>query len=304
MSTTTTKTALWWRSLLWVLALSLMFAAVIYQRRTGPTYPRKGTVEVGGTSVSYALIRSDWSIKTHDAARVEVPDPGPEEVSGGLLHYKRLRTSDPFVALPLEREAKEGKRWLVGRLPAQPAAGKLEYFLELQTRSGESLRVPEQGDVIIRFKDHVPGWILWPHVVMMFFSVLIGMRAGLGALFGPYRMRLWAWITLGGLTLGGMVLGPLVQKNAFGAYWTGFPYGGDWTDNKMLVMWLAWVFACAVIGFKPKAKEAIARGAVVLAAIAMTGAFLIPHSMGGSELDYSKIDQGIDPAQAIETGRQ
>ena len=93
---------------------------------------------------------------------------------------------------------------------------------------------------MIRFKDDVPGGILWPHVVMMFFSVLIGMRAGLGALLAPYGMRTWAWIALAGMTLGGMVLGPIVQKYAFGDYWTGFPFGGDWTDNKMLVMWLSW----------------------------------------------------------------
>ena len=39
-----------------------------------------------------------------------------------------------------------------------------------------------EGDVIIRFKDHVPLGILLPHILLMFFSVLIGMRAGLAAI--------------------------------------------------------------------------------------------------------------------------
>ena len=37
------------------------------------------------------------------------------------------------------------------------------------------------------------------------------------------------------LGLGGMILGPIVQKYAFGAYWTGIPFGHDLTDAKNLV---------------------------------------------------------------------
>ncbi|MDQ7008495.1 MAG: hypothetical protein Q9Q40_14840 [Acidobacteriota bacterium] len=297
------KSPFWLRSLLWVLAVFLMLAAVVYQRTTGPTYPARGEFELAGEVYAYKLIRSDWSIKTNPAARVEIPDPGAQRLTRAELVYRRLRTDDPFTHLEMTPQSVDGKNLLVGELPAQPAAGKLEYHLELATVEGEAVRVPAQGEVIIRFKDHVPGWVLWPHVVMMFFSVLIGMRAGLGALFAPWRMRLWAWIALVGMTIGGMCLGPLVQKYAFGAYWTGFPFGGDWTDNKMLVMWLSWVVACAAIGFRPKKREFVSRGLVVAAGIAMTVAFLIPHSMGGSELDYSKVDQGVDPAHAIETGR-
>ena len=106
------------------------------------------------------------------------------------------------------------------------------------------------------------------------------------------------------MTIGGMVLGPIVQKYAFGEYWTGFPWGGDWTDNKMLVMWLSWVFACAVIGFRPKRRELIPRAAVLIGALVMSAVYLIPHSMGGSELDYSAVEQGVDPAEAIRTGKQ
>jgi asparagine N-glycosylation enzyme membrane subunit Stt3 len=101
-----------------------------------------------------------------------------------------------------------------------------------------------------------------------------------------------------------MILGPVVQKYAFGEYWTGFPYGGDFTDNKTLIMWLVWALALAVIGFKPKKKEGISRVTVLVAALAMTVVYLIPHSMGGSSLDYDKVDQGIDPKEAIGTGAE
>ncbi|MEO1450503.1 MAG: hypothetical protein AAFV07_13315, partial [Bacteroidota bacterium] len=105
-------------------------------------------------------------------------------------------------------------------------------------------------------------------------------------------------------TIGGMILGPIVQKYAFGEYWTGFPFGGDFTDNKMLFMWLAWALALAVIGFKPKKKENVSRTAVLTAAVVMTVVYLIPHSMGGSTLDYDQVDKGIDPKEAITTGAE
>ncbi|NJL28433.1 MAG: hypothetical protein HC897_11380 [Thermoanaerobaculia bacterium] len=242
------------KTLLWVAAVFLMFAAIVYQRRTGPTYPARGHFEIAGTSHAYKLVRSEYSSTD---ARVAIPDPGPA-VSGELV-WKRFKTQDDWHRLPLTREGAE----LVARLPAQPAAGKLEYFLELSAPSGP-LRIPAEGEateeptIIIRFKDHVPPLLLWSHVTFMFFSVLIGMRTGLAALFAPATMRFWAWVTLVGLTIGGMVLGPFVQKYAFGHYWTGFPFGGDLTDNKMLIMWVAWILACSVIGLKPKRKSSSA----------------------------------------------
>ena len=130
------------------------------------------------------------------------------------------------------------------------------------------------------------------------------MKAGLNALFDPKKMRRCAIIAFIGMSIGGMVLGPIVQKYAFGEYWTGFPYGGDFTDNKMLIMWLVWVIALAIAGFKPKPKERLSRIAILLAAAVMSFVYLIPHSMGGSTLDYDKVDQGIHPSEAIKTGAE
>jgi hypothetical protein len=107
------------------------------------------------------------------------------------------------------------------------------------------------------------------------------------------------------MTVGGMVLGPIVQKYAFGAYWTGFPWGYDLTDNKTLIMWLAWIAACAVLG-RPRRKDVPGwkgRLTVFAAAAVMTVVYLIPHSLRGSQLDYTQVETGVDPAEAIESGR-
>lgn len=298
------KPSLLKRSALWFLAFLLAASAMIYQRATGPTYPMKFRVDDGITA---KLIRTHES--TADAI-VELPAPLSEPKPSATLFYKRYRTADDFTAVPMTAVEEKGRYKLEGALPKQPAAGKLEYYIEakIYSMSGwQERRFPEQADqfVLIRFKDPVPDGVLIPHITLMIISILLGMRSGLAALFAPYNMRQLAWVTLSGMTVGGMILGPFVQKYAFGEYWTGFPLGGDWTDNKMLFMFLAWVFACSVIGLNPYKKvTAIMRIAVFTASIVMTVCYLIPHSMGGSELDYSQVDQGIDPSEAIKTGRQ
>lgn len=302
---TSRPTPRWLGALLWVLAVLLMLAAVIYQRRTGPTYPHRGEVTLADTTLQHELVRSH---ETTAPARVELPDPGP--ATSAELTYRRFPTDDPFTTVPMEHGTDEdGKPVLFATLPVQPAAGKVEYSVTLRA-GDEALVIPapgvprtsEEGHLILRYKDPVPLPLLLSHVLLMFFSVLIGMRTGLAALFAPSNMRTLAWSTFCGMTLGGMVLGPFVQKHAFGEYWTGFPWGYDLTDNKMLIMWLVWLIACSTVGFRPRRKEGIGRAAVVVAALVMTGVYLIPHSMRGSELDYEQVDQGVPAGEAVGTG--
>ncbi|MBK8979933.1 MAG: hypothetical protein IPM29_28885 [Planctomycetes bacterium] len=291
-------------AVLWILATLLMVASAVYQRLTGPTHPRRGSVTVAGDTLRYSLLRSG---DTSEPARVVLPDPGP--AVRGTLHYRRYPDDGPFTAVPLERRAAaDGNGELTATLPAEPAAGKVEYWIELATPDGVA-RVPAAdggGDdtVVLRYKDPVPLHFLLPHVLVMFLAVLIGLRAGLGALVSPRRMRRDAWLALGGMTLGGLVLGPIVQKFAFGAYWTGFPFGSDLTDNKVLIMWLVWVAACLWLGPRRRERERpLSRPLVVAASVVMIVVYLIPHSLRGSQLDYGRLDAVEDPKDAIETGR-
>ena len=282
-------------TLLWVIALALMLAAAYYQRRTGPSYPARGEIEVAHTSRSYRLPRNAL---TTGAARVAVPYPG--DGASGTLLYRRFRTDDEFAAITLAMEGEE----LVGELPAQPAAGKLEYFITMTTPEGERF-IPGSGKtVIIRFKDPVPLYVLLPHIAMMFIAMLIGVRAGLAAWLAPGGMRRLAWTGLAVMTVGGLILGPIAQYYAFGAYWTGFPLDYDLTDNKVLIMWLVWVVACAIVGFKPRGDERRARLAIAAAALVMIGVYVIPHSAQGTELDYELYEQGVPASEALRSGRQ
>lgn len=284
--------------LLWVLAVFLAIAAMIYQRSTGPTYEYKGQLAHAGEEYKYELLRSQ---ETTEGAKIELPYIEGAEYKASL-NYKRYQTQDSVTSLDFRLDENQQ---FVAQLPVQPAAGKMEYFVT-GSINGKAFNIPEKGEenIVLRYKDPVPDYILIPHVVMMIIVIIFGIRAGLSAAFDPASMRRWTVVAFTAMTVGGMMLGPIVQKYAFGEYWTGFPFGGDFTDNKMLIMWVVWALALAIIGFKAKKKENVSRMTVLGAALVMTVVYLIPHSMGGSTLDYDKVDQGIDPKEAIRTGAE
>lgn len=291
---------------MWTLTLVLVLAAVAYQRRTGPTYPYRTSIAVAqNESVRSRLIRS---AETTADAEVVVPSPGG--VVSGTMFWRRYPTSEAWRPAPLTaRTNADGETELVGHLPRQAPAGKLEYRLELASPAGAQ-RVPASPNadgehLVMRFKDPVPVAVLLPHVVMMFLALLFGLRAGLGAVLGIDGWQRHVLPTAAGLTIGGMVLGPIVQKYAFGAYWTGFPFGYDLTDNKTLACWVGWVLSAAAVRAVLGLRASWARGLVIVSTLIMLSIYLIPHSLRGSQVDYAKLDQlqqqGQDPRKAIGT---
>jgi hypothetical protein len=239
---------------------------------TGPTYPLRGRAAISGTEVRFKLPRS-----AETSANASIAVPAPDGIEG-FLEYVRYKTEDPWTRVPLARKGGD----LVGDLPKQPAAGKLAYKVSL-TGGYLSTVITGEDPVVIRFKDPVPGWVIVLHVIVMFAGMLLSTAAGLAALDrknNPRRLALWAAALL---FLGGFVLGPIVQKYAFGVAWAGFPLGGDLTDNKTLVSFLFWIAALAA-----GRKGRPARPFVLAASIVTLVIFLIPHSLLGSEFDYSK----------------
>lgn len=89
------------------------------------------------------------------------------------------------------------------------------------------------------------------------------------------------WATIASLMAGGFVLGPIVQWYAFGVWWSGVPFGNDWTDNKVLVELVAWLVAA----FLNRGQHRH-RGAIVAAGVVTALVYFIPHSVFGSEFDY------------------
>ena len=261
------------KSIIWVVAILLTFAAAYYQRKTGPTYPVDATATLNGEQYRFELIRSHGG-----ETDAEVMLPVTDEAVSGTVYYKRFGTDDEFTPVPFQR-SDDGK-FLVAPLPNQPPAGKLDYYLVLTDAENE-IKIAEKTPITVRFKGDVPAWVLIPHIILIFAAMLISTVAGILALTKEDSYRFYTYLALILLTVGGMIFGPLVQQYAFGTLWAGVPFGWDLTDNKTLIAFIA--FLIAVLGI----RKADRRYLVVAAAVILLVVFSIPHSIMGSSLDYS-----------------
>ncbi len=260
--------------LLWILSFILMAAFAIYQRMTGPTYPVNGSLELLGSVVDYHFPRSQDNDKD---ALVEI-ETANKEISG-TFHYRRYKSHDKWASRQMEWH--DGK--LTASIPQQPAAGKVMYKIDLE-KDGQIIQITEEP-VIIRFKGPVPDYVLIPHIFFMFFAMVFSIRTGIEALVrGKYTYR-YTITTLILFFVGGLILGPIVQKYAFDAYWTGWPFGHDLTDNKTLVSFIFWLIAFFVLR-----KNRDNRTWPIIASVVLIAIYLIPHSVLGSELDYTAIE--------------
>ena len=249
----------------WLLAIVITLVLSIYQRMTGPTHPKRVTLELNGQSYSNKLPRSGVR---HDEVVTLKDIPADTQAQ---LHYRRYPTSDDYTTVDFA--------WTDGALkallPMQPVAGKLQYYI---TVAGKDYLADEP--IVIRFRNDVPASILVPHILLMFAAMLFAVYTLLLVLTRREYAK-WLKITVATLFVGGFVFGPLVQHAAFGPWWTGFPFGTDLTDNKTLLSFLFFVAALATLKWKYN------KWVVGLAVVFMIAIFSIPHSAYGSEFDYS-----------------
>ncbi len=270
---------------LWVAAFVVTVLLAVFQRATGPSYPLRGTVTLAGSEeIAFSLPRSNQGRET---LAIRVPDTQSAEAM--TLEWRRYPTDEDFRTLAMTPDD-EGR--LVAEIPNQPDAGKVEYFIQIH-RGEQVVQLPEAETVVARFRASVPAGVLIPHILAMFLSMLVSTRALFEVIRpGAPKGRGLVLTSMGLLIVGGLMLGPLVQKFAFDSYWTGWPFGTDLTDNKTLIAFLAWLPAAVTA-----AKGFRTRTAVVVGWVVMMGIFLIPHSMRGSELDWSEVGDSEMPVE-------
>ena len=261
---------------LWLIAFVLTVITAAYQRITGPTYPVSGEVYLEDKLVEYKLDRTHGGEGDHPV-EININD----EAIWGELYWKRYKTDDDWTSVEMLKQ--NGK--LLASLPHQPPAGKLLYKIILQ-KNDVVITVPDGGGITIRFKGDVPISFLIPHIIFIFGAMLLSTRTGLEYFNEGKKFKSLTILTFIFIIIGGFILGPIIQYYAFGEFWTGFPFGHDLTDNKILVGFIGWLLALvALYKFKNPKRW------IVLASILMFIIFLIPHSVLGSELDYNEIDK-------------
>lgn len=255
--------------LIWIVAVIITIAAAYYQRISGPTQPVSFDFDLNGSEVEFKLPRSNQGLSEY-YLKMQMP----EEVSGQVI-YRRFPTNEAWDTLQLKRS----NDTLKVLLPKQPAAGKLEYSVELFA-GGKKIEFGQTENILIRFRESVPAWIMIPHVLLIFLAMLWSNATGILAAWKIPSYKKHAMITFIVFAVAGLVFGPLVQKFAFGAYWTGWPFGEDLTDNKVMISVLFWL--AAVLLNRKKDRTWL----VILAALVMFIVFMIPHSARGSEFNY------------------
>ncbi|MEI6061764.1 MAG: hypothetical protein WCR72_13750 [Bacteroidota bacterium] len=286
------KSTLWW-----IFAIIFTVGIAAYQRMTGPTYPAHGSINLNQHEIKYKLIRTAETDKDAPIS-ITVPDTS---VSGNII-YKRFKSPDTLSKSAMVRtidtswDASFANLWrsikkepltytlnsdLKFMMPRQPAAGKMEYSVNL-TDEKETVSLTDHP-VVMRFKGPVPLYILLPHILLMFLAMLFSTRAGIEALIKGKRTYLYALLTLIFFIPGGLILGPVVQKFAFDAYWTGWPFGHDLTDNKTALAVLGWLIAVIKLRKNPTARNWAIAAAIILLAV-----YMVPHSVLGSEIDYTQ----------------
>lgn len=253
----------------WLLAVLVTLVAIIYQRKTGPTYDKKVRVNIEDQEYRFKLIRSHGGEDDCTIA-LEIPN---KKITG-VVEYKKFPSKASWTKIEMERENDK----LTGVLPHLPPAGKYEYKITLE-KDGKAYPLNDSQPVIIRFKGDVPGGVLIPHIFFMFFAMFLGNLAGIMALFKEAQFKLFTNIAVIALFIGGMILGPLVQLYAFGEAWAGIPFAWDLTDNKTLLAFIFWLLAFFMNRKKDRPVFTI------VASIVMLIVYSIPHSMYGSQLD-------------------
>lgn len=267
--------------LIWIFAILFTVVIAGYQRRTGPTYPMKVKKEIGQTVIRTDLIRT---YDGQDDAKVilQIPDTSIK----GKIQFRKFKSYDNWTSAPMIRKGDS----LIACLPHQAIAGKVMYHISLIKGSEEVLLNDDAA--VLRYKGHVPMYILLPHILIIFLAMLFSTITGLEAITKGKNTLLYTWITLITLFIGGLILGPIVQKFSFDVFWAGWPFGHDLTDNKSIVAFIFWVIAL-IVQYRNRENKFW----TILASIILLIVFLIPHSMLGSEIDYTKLPKTEVPGK-------
>jgi hypothetical protein len=262
----------------WVIAIVITLGAAYYQKKTGPTYPAKTEYKLDGKNYYISLPRSHGG-NSDCPIEIQITDTS---YTGEVL-YRHFPAMDAWISIDMKRDGQK----LIGLLPNQPPAGKLQYFLVLK-KADQKVEIGTQKPTIVRFKGDVPAYILIPHILFMFIAMLLSNLSGAMAIGNRPAYRKYTNYALFALFIGGMILGPIVQKFAFGELWTGIPFGFDLTDNKTLIAFV--FFFLAVLGNLKKERKYL----TILAAIILLIVYSVPHSLYGSTLNTAtgKVVQG------------
>jgi len=261
-------------------ALALTILLLGIARRISTRHPTDYSVEAGGITLNHRTVTEDFG----DGPKINIKVSSMEGLTA-VVYYSQLE-GGPYTADSLSRMLDE----FSATLPVLDKGNRWYYHIKAYQSEKEIAKFPPGADQFIKFKGHVPLYVLIPHIFCMFAIIFFGLltvfssiSAALGKQDITQSVRYLLWTVIFAF-IGGFPLGYLVAYLAFGQGWSGIPIGWDITDNKTVILFLFWlvIFILARRGLKGE-RMAISKKAymsLALASLIVTFiAFVIPHSI-------------------------
>jgi len=257
-----------------LLSLLITIFILLFQRITGPTYPRKFIINDNQVKLKTILIRS-----ANNNKKAQIVINGTINNISAKLFYKKYKFEKNYNSVNFSKINNK----LIAYLEPLPAGGKYEYYILVNNHnSGITYKSPK---TIIRFKNPVPTSFILLHIIFIFsgffmssltFIESITKKNSINSILKKVKYSIILFF------IGGLIFGPIIQKYAFNVWWSGFPFNIDLTDNKMLILQIFWTY------FYYKAKKTNNLKYIIYGFILIVLVFLVPHSILGSEYDFKE----------------
>lgn len=249
-------------------------------KKTSTRHPTEYTERIGEITVSHTTVTEDFG----EGPVLDMTASSTEGLTSIAYFASSEGSSYQADTLTLTESG------FTGKLPVLPKGKRWYYHIDIIKDGQVVAKLPPNGDQFIKFKGHVPAYVLVPHIFCMFATVFFGLltvfsafdfKRGKGELSRSVRYLLWTVIFV---FVGGFPLGYWVAYLAFGQGWGGIPIGWDITDNKTVIIFLFW-FVTLILARKglKGGRMAVSSGTylalTIISMIVSLVLFMVPHSI-------------------------
>ena len=270
-----------------VIGFVLTIALLGASRRLSTRHPEDLAVEGRGFRAEHRSV-------------TEQVGPGRPDLS---IYVEGERALEPVVRYRLKSEEDyhnvqmtiEGGGTWRAVLPEYEKGTKIYYAIELREEDERIARIPAESgsSLFIKYKGKVSPVVLTLHIIFMFaafYFMVQGFWSALGILSGrdwkSEAVGYGRWVLLSSF-VGGWPLGFILNYQAFGVIWEGFPFGYDITDNKTQIMFVFWLVSLllvrgSLLGLGEERDVLGARGfavALIVSFLVSLALFIVPHSL-------------------------
>ena len=256
-------------------------------RIVSTTRPRERVVESGGVRIEHLTVTGQ--VGPGDPL-IEARIVTERSVTPHLI-YKMSREGE-MVQIDMTPVGEE--RWQA-RLPSREKGERILYGIAVPLDDGTTVTLPEDGTTLytLKYKGEVSRAVLILHIIFMFvafyfliqclWSAIDVMNTGRGKGEAVANAR-WVFLTT---FIGGWPLGFILNYQAFGVIWEGYPFGYDVTDNKTQLIFIFWLVSLLLVrgSFLGRGEEKDLLGprgfatAALISFIVSLFLYIVPHSL-------------------------